>query len=303
VAGDSKLRRLRSYRRQVLVGASPLHAPGHRYYRGTGVALALAVLSVIAVGPFFYVLSISFRNSLGLFNYPPHWLPVPFIVSNYERLTTQFPFWRWIGNTLLVATSVTLIKVVIDSMAGYAFAKLEFAGRRVAFGVILLTLMVPQAMLLIPLFFIVRDLGIYDTYWALILPPLANPIGVFMLRAFIRGLPKDVENAARVDNCNEFQIYRHVVLPLIKPGLVVVATITFVAQFSSFVWPLVGTQSANLQVITVGLSTLTPQGGTSSVPYGLIAAGSVLSTVVITGVFLILQRQFKGASLIGALKG
>ena len=275
----------------------------HWSFKWPGVVVALLVFGVVAVGPFFYVLSISFKNSLGLFNYPPHWFPTSLFTGNYHRLLSQYPFWRWIGNTLLVATSVTLIKVVIDSMAGYAFAKLEFAGRRIAFGVILLTLMVPQAMLLIPLFFIVRDLGIYDTYWALILPPLANPIGVFMLRAFIRGLPKDVDNAARVDNCNEFQIYRHVVLPLIKPGLVVVATITFVAQFSSFVWPLVGTQSANLQVITVGLSTLTPQGGTSSVPYGLIAAGSVLSTVVITGVFLILQRGFRGASLVGALKG
>jgi ABC-type glycerol-3-phosphate transport system permease component len=264
--------------------------------------LGLAAIIAASVAPFLYVLSVSFKHSYSLFTYPPHWIPHPLTFTNYRDVLDAYPFVRWMVNTVGVASVVTALKVVIDSMAAYALARINFVGRGVVSALMISALLVPQAMLIIPLYFIVKDLGIFNTYWALILPPLANPLGVFMLRAFIRGLPIDLEHAARVDGCNEFQIYRRIVLPLIRPGLVVVAIYTFVLQYSSFVWPLVGTDTARLQLISVGLSTLNPLGGAVELPYGYLAAASVMATIVMAGVFLAFQRQFVGASLLGALK-
>ena len=134
---------------------------------------------------------------------------------------------------------MTALKLFLDSMAGYALAKLEFTGKRVVFLLMLILLMVPFAALLIPLWSIAHNLHITNTYLALILPPLANPLGVFLMRQFILGLPKDLENAARLEGVSEFGIYWRIILPLVKPGLVVLAVIIFTDQFMSFIWPLV----------------------------------------------------------------
>jgi multiple sugar transport system permease protein len=210
------------------------------------------------------------------------------------------PFLRWTLNTLFVAGSVTAIKVVIDSMAAYAFAKLDFTGRRALFAVLLGGIMIPPALLLIPLFFLVRDLGLLDTYWALILPPLANPVGIFILRGYIQALPSEVEEAARLDHCGPFRTYRHVILPLLKPGLVVVATYVFLTQYIEFVWPLVAVESDDKLLLTTGLATLRSQ--IQTIDWGLLNAASVLSMVPITVVFLLFQRRFVAASLTAGLK-
>lgn len=264
--------------------------------------ICIAIVVIVAVAPFLYVVQVSFRNSYTLFQYPPQWIPKHLSFINYRYVLQAYPFIRWLLNSLGVAAVVTALKLAIDSLAAYSLARLDFRGKRLLWVVMLGALLVPQALLLVPLFFIVRDLGIFNTYWALILPPLANPLGVFMLRAFIRALPIDLEQAARVDGCNDLQIYWRVVLPLIKPALTVVATYTFVFQYSSFVWPLVGTNSPSLQVLSVGLSTLNPVGGATQLPYGYIAAASVMATLVMAAVFVLFQRQFVGGSLVGALK-
>ena len=184
---------------------------------------------------------------------------------------------------------MTAIKVFLDSMAGYALAKLDFTGKRVVFLLMLILLMVPFAALLIPLWSIAHDLAHHNTYLALILPPLANPLGVFLMRQFILGLPKDLENAARLDGVSEFGIYWRIILPLVKPGLVVLAVIIFTDQFMSFVWPLVAATNDDLQVLTVGVAALRAQGG---VNYGLWSAAAVMSLIPIAIFFFALQRQF-----------
>jgi ABC-type glycerol-3-phosphate transport system permease component len=164
----------------------------------------------------------------------------------------------------------------------------------------LATVMVPAAVLIIPLFFLVRDANLLDTYWALILPPLANPIGIFMMRGFIQGLPADLDRAARIDGCGPWRTYWHVVLPLVRPGLVVVGIYTFLLQYTNFVWPLVATSSEDLYVLTTGLARLKPN--FTAPDWGLISAGSIAAMLPITAIFLLLQRQFVSASLAGALK-
>ena len=273
----------------------------HRRRRvaGLGRHLILIVVTFILVAPFYYVVLASLKNGTEIFTYPPRLLPIPPYFGNYEKLLFDTGFPRWMFNTLLVAGSVTAIKVVIDSMAGYALAKLDLTGKRVIFLSMLILLMVPLGALIVPLWAFVSALGLTNTYLALILPPLANPLGVFLMRQFILGLPKDLENAGRLDGLSEFAIYRKIILPLIKPGLVVLAVIIFTDQFMSFIWPLIATTSDNLQVLTVGVAALRAHGG---VNYGLWSAAAVMSLVPIAIFFFALQRQFLARSVAGALK-
>jgi multiple sugar transport system permease protein len=263
-------------------------------------ALGLTAFCVIALGPFLYVLSTSLKQTRTLYSFPPDWIPNDLVLRNYEVLLFDRPFLRWTANTLFVAGTVTGVKLVIDSMAAYAFARLSFAGRRTVFGVMLAAIMVPPALLLIPLFFLVRDLGLLDTYWALILPPLANPVGILILYGYMRALPVELEQAARIDACGPFATYRHIVLPLIKPGLVVVGTYIFLIQYIEFVWPLVAVESDEMLLLTTGLATLRSQ--IQTIDWGLLSAASVLSMVPITIVFLLFQRRFVAAALTGGLK-
>jgi ABC-type glycerol-3-phosphate transport system permease component len=261
----------------------------------------LALTVAVTILPFLYVLSASLKDQARLFSYPPEWIPNPPDFSNYTELFSEHRFLRWTLNTLLVATVVTAVKLLIDSMAAYALARLDFVGQRVMIAVMVSTILVPIGVLMLPLYFMVRDMGWLDTYWALIIPPLANPVGIFMLRAFIRQLPVEVEQAARVDNCTAFDVYWRVVLPLIKPGLVVVGMYLFLVQYTSFIWPLVVTENENLFVLTVGLSSLSPISFQRD--WGLLSAAMILTIIPITAVFLLVQRQFTSVSLSGAVRG
>jgi len=266
----------------------------------TGLSYAVAISAcLIALVPFFYIVSTSVKETTSLFHYPPEWIPRHFYWGNYHRLLFQSPFARWAFNTVFVATAVTCLKVLFDSMAGYAFAKMDFAGKEPLFVLILSTLMIPFSTILIPLFFIVRSLHLLNTYWVLILPPLASPIGIFMMRNFIESLPRELENAARLDGCSEFGVYWRVILPLSKPGLVVLGVFIFMTQYSSFLWPLVTITDDNLRVLTTGISSLR---SIFTTDWGIISAAGVLTMVPITIVFLLLQRYFIAGSLAGALK-
>jgi ABC-type glycerol-3-phosphate transport system permease component len=267
----------------------------------TLIWLGLGLFCAVAIAPFLYVVSTSLKETRVLFDYPPDWIPNQPYFGNYSKLLSDYPFLRWVGNTLFVAGVVTAIKLLIDSMAAYALARMRFAGRRAVLGAMVATIMIPPALLIIPLFFLIRDAGLLDTYWALILPALANPVGVLILRAFIQAVPEELEQAARVDNANAWQVYRHVILPAIRPGLVVVASYVFLVQYVDFVWPLVATQSEDKLLISTGLATLKPR--TINVDWGLTSAASVLSMVPIALVFLAFQHRLVGRSLVAGLKG
>ena len=261
-----------------------------------GILIVAAFMSLI---PFLYVISTSFKDSVSLFQYPPQWIPREPTLDHFRTLLQDNPFIRWMINSFIVAASVTVIKVIIDSMAGYAFAKMQFPGKEPRFVVVLMTLMVPFAATLIPLFIIVRDLQLTNTYAGLILPALASPIGIFMMRQFIESLPNDLENAARLDGCSEFQIFRRVILPLVRPGLVVLGVFTFMTQWTSYLWPLVIGTKKEMYTLTVGVQSLR---SLFTVNWGVLSAGAVLSMLPLVLVFLFLQRYFIAGSIAGALK-
>ncbi len=261
--------------------------------------LVLAIAGIISLIPFLYVVSTSLKDTASLFSYPPEWIPSEPTLDNFRSLLTDHPYLRWTLNSLIVASAVTIIKVVIDSMAGYAFAKMSFPGKDALFLVVLMTLMVPFAATLIPLFLIVRSLNLTNSYLGLILPALASPIGIFMMRQFIESLPSDLENAARLDGCSEFQIFRRVILPLMKPGLVVLGVFTFMTQWTSYLWPLVINTREEMFTLTVGVQSLR---SLFTVDWGILSAGAVLSMLPLILVFLFLQRYFIAGSIAGALK-
>jgi ABC-type glycerol-3-phosphate transport system permease component len=274
--------------------------------RGWGASLYLLAVygililaAAIALVPFLYVISTSLKDTVALFKYPPEWIPSEPTLTNFETLLQEHPFVRWTLNSLIVASAVTAVKVVIDAMAGYAFAKMQFPGKNALFLVVLMTLMVPFAAILIPLFIMVRDLKLTNTYLGLILPPLASPIGIFMMRQFIETLPTDLENAARLDGCSEFQIFRRVILPLVRPGLVVLGVFTFMTQWTSYLWPLVIGTKKEMFTLTVGVQSLR---SLFTVNWGVLSAGAVLSMLPLVLVFLFLQRYFIAGSIAGALK-
>jgi multiple sugar transport system permease protein len=261
--------------------------------------LILIVAAFIALVPFLYVISTSLKETVALFHYPPEWVPREPTLSNYSNLFRQYPFLRWTFNSFVIASAVTAIKVVIDSMAGYAFAKMTFPGRDALFLLVLITLMVPFSATLLPLFIIVRELHMTNSYWGLILPPLASPIGIFMMRQFVESLPTDLEQSARLDGCSEFQVYRRVVLPLIRPGIIVLAVFTFMTQWTSYIWPLVIGTHEEMFTLTVGIQSMRSQ---FTMNWGIVSASAVLSMLPLILVFIFLQRYFIAGSFAGALK-
>jgi len=272
------------------------------FVRGFGAYLVLVIFAIAAIGPFLYLLSPSLRHSYDLFTFPPQWFPKSLYWGNFAAVINQTSFLRWGLNTLIFATSVTAITLVLDTMAGYAFARLRFPGRAVLFGLVIATLMIPTAAVVAPLYIMISHLPSWagvDSYPGLILPMVCSPLGVFMMRQFISTLPEGLVEAARLDGASEWQIFRKIVLPLIKPAIVVLGIFTFMTQWVNFLWPLVITTTEDMRTLTVGIASLQGQFVTN---WGLISAAAVMTMLPVIIIFLIFQRWFIQASMAGALK-
>lgn len=273
-----------------------------RVRRGAWYVLAYVVLigaAAVAIVPFLYLLSLSFKESHSLVEYPPQWIPSPMYYGNYTLAIGQSLFPRWFLNTLFVATSVTVLKLLFDSMSGYAFAKIDFPLKEPLFFVALATLMIPVVTTLVPLYLLVRNMGLQNTYPGLILPGLASPFGIFMMRQFMEQLPRDLENAARLDGASEPYIFFRVIVPLCKPALVALGIFTFMTQWSALVWPMVITTEEEMRLLNNALRALKGEFRTN---WGLVAASMVLVIVPTMVAFVLFMRQFIAGSLAGALK-
>jgi ABC-type glycerol-3-phosphate transport system permease component len=275
-----------------------------RFVKGLAAYTVLAVFAVIAVGPFLYLLSPSFRQSFELFSYPPQWFPKSLYTGNFGTILNETSYLRWGLNTLIFATSVTVITLIIDTMAGYAFARLRFPGRTAIFALVLATLMIPTAVLVAPLYIMISHLPAWthsgiNTYPGMILPMVCAPLGVFMMRQFISTLPEELVEAARLDGASEWKTFRKIVLPLMKPAIVVLGIFTFMFQWVNFLWPLVITTTDNMKTLTVGVASLQGQFVTD---WGVISAAAVMTMIPVVIIFLIFQRWFVQASMAGALK-
>jgi multiple sugar transport system permease protein len=273
-------------------------SPGRRRRRGhvgepTAQPWIYVVLTgglVVLVGPFLWMLLGSFRPDRELKQVPPSWLPQDPTLDNYRTLFVELDFPTFFFNSTVVALAITLGNLVFCSMLGYALAKLQFPGKRIIFGLVLGMLMVPGVVTFVPLFVLVANLGMANSFPGLIFPFLAGPFGVFLMRQFIQGLPDELIQAARIDGAGEWRIFSRIILPLCRPALATLGILTFLTSWNNFLWPLVVAQSEERYTLPVALAIFAV--GENKSDYGLQMAGSVVIIVPVLVVFLILQRHF-----------
>jgi multiple sugar transport system permease protein len=263
-----------------------------------GTYVALAVAAVVAIAPFFFLMVTALTHTyveqvaIGELRHPT--------LANFEDIFTQTSFGRWLLNSFIVAIATTVLVLFIDSLAGYAFAKRRFLGRDVIFFVLLSTLMIPIPVTILPLFLLATHLGLIDSYYALVLPAVAVPIGVFMMRQFIKTIPSELEEAARIDGLGDLAIYWKIILPLCVPSLALLGFYTFFTQWTALLWPLLVATSDHTRTIPPGLATLVGQYITN---YGMVSAGAVLSIIPMVLVFLVLARQLARGLVSRSIKG
>ncbi|GAA1777731.1 carbohydrate ABC transporter permease [Agromyces lapidis] len=266
---------------------------------------SLVLTTVIAAGavvmllPFYWLIIATTYPSREIFASPPNVLPGPAFFDNLSGLLGDTLFGRAIGNSVLVSSVYTLLGLVVCTAAGYAFAKFEFRGRNLLFGAVLVTLALPSQVTLVPLFQIMVTLGWLDTYQALILPSLALPFGIFLMRQTMQAVPDELLQAARVDGAGEFRVFSRIVLPTVRPALAALAIFLFLAQWNEFVYPLVVLRTPESFTIPVSLASLQ---GIGTTDYGQLMTGTLLSVLPILVLFLFLQRHFVAGILAGAVK-
>ena len=261
--------------------------------RSTSRGWLYAVLTVgfvAVVTPFVWMILGSFKGEGEIRQVPPTWWPHTFTLDNYRLLFDKESFARYFLNSTVVAVAVTVGNLIFCSMVGYALAKLTFRGKKLVFGLVMGTLLLPGMVTFVPLFVLVANLGLVDSYPGLILPFLVTPFGVFLMRQFILGLPDDLLDAGRVDGASELRIFRQIILPLCGPGLATLGILTFLGSWNNFLWPLVVAQTQDHYTLPVALALFST--GQNVTNYGLLLAGATVVVVPIVIVFLVLQRRF-----------
>jgi len=258
-----------------------------------GRALTSAVLVVgliVWVLPFAWMLLGSVKTQREILQRPPTWWPEQFTWDNFATWFGQLNFGQFFGNSIVVALFTVAGNLVFCSMVGYALAKMDFPGKKALFLVVMVTLMVPGVVTFVPLFVMVSSLGLVDSYAALILPFVTTPLGVFLMRQFMLGIPDPLLEAARIDGAGELRIFARIVMPLCGPPLATLGILTFLASWNNFLWPLVAAQTEAKYTLPVALSLYST--GQSATNYGLLLAGSVLVIAPIILLFVFLQRYF-----------
>jgi len=260
--------------------------------------IALTIGLIITLMPFIWMLLGSFKTQGELLQRPITWWPEQATLDNYSRWLTQLDYGQFFFNSVVVALVVVLGNIAFCSMVAYALAKMQFPGKKVLFVLVLLTLMVPGVVTLVPMFVLVANMGLVNTYPALILPFLAGPLGVFLMRQFIMGVPDALLEAARIDGAGEFRIFLRIVMPQCGPAIATLAILTFLGSWNNFLWPLVVAQTEQMYTLPVALSLYSV--GSNGTFYGLLMAGSVLVVTPILILFLFLQRYFvQGIAMTG----
>jgi multiple sugar transport system permease protein len=263
----------------------------------------LTILAVVWITPMLWILSTSLKPESEAISHPITWIPKTFTFQNYEHVimnTNESPIVRWFLNSLFIATTHTVLLLIITALAAFAYARLKFKGRDFLFWTLMSTMMIPPVMNLVPLYSLVSFFGWIDTPWAMVFPGLGAVMGIFLLRQFYIGIPVELEEAARIDGANTFQIFHKIILPLAKPALVVVGLFSFMGNWNDFLWPLIVTNSTEMRTLPAGLSILQ---GNYNIQYAKMMTATVLSAIPVIILFLFTQRFFvKGIALSG-LKG
>lgn len=266
-------------------------------------AFLYAALVTLAIGmlvPFAWMASASLQMDKDVFRFPFRWIPKNPRWKNYELIWQRVPFLTFIGNTVKLTLIITALQLLTSSLAAYAFARLEFKGRDVIFLLYIGTIAIPWQVYMVPQFIMMRSLGLNDTHLALILLQAFTAFGVFLLRQFFIGIPKELSDAARIDGLGEYGIWAKIVMPLSKPAVATLTIFTFVGTWNDFLGPLIYLSSEKLKTIQLGLRMFIAQ---YSADYALIMAASIVSLVPVIVVFVSLQRFFIEGIASSGIKG
>ena len=267
------------------------------------IHLLLILGAIVMVMPFAWMISTSLKSQNEVFSYPPEWIPSTPIWENYVRAWQAVPFARYFVNSVIIALAVTLGTLITSALAAFAFARIRFPGRDALFAIYLSSMMIPHQMTIIPSFLVLKDFGDFspalglDTYFALIAPFIASAFGIFLLRQSFLTLPNELEDAAILDGCGKLGFLWRIVIPLSRPALATLALFTFMANWNSYLWPLIVTNSNTMRTVQIGLRYFVGQEGNQ---WGLLMAAAVFVTLPVVIVYLFVQRQFvQGIALTG----
>ena len=260
----------------------------------------LAGLAIASLFPLLWMLSVSFMPAGASTTLPAPLLPPQVTLDNYRQLFGSVGMGRYLFNSLAIATFATLISVSFNVMAGYAFAKLHFRGRDAIFRVLLGALVIPGQVAMLPLFLMLKPMGLINSYGGAIVPAMASVFGIFLVRQFARGIPDELLEAARIDGAGELRVFTTVVVPLLKPVVATLAVFSFLAAWNDFMWPLIILTDASLHTLPVALAGLAREHVQDN---ELMMAGSVVTVLPVLLLFLILQRQYMEGLLAGSIKG
>ncbi len=260
----------------------------------------LIIFTISSLGPLVYTAISSFKTPGAVLAFPPSLLPSPWVWSNFQQIISNSLFLRWILNAFIYAGAALVLNTLFSAMAGYAIARMNFPGKEFIFTLTLAVMMIPLAVTLIPKFLVMDNLGLLNTYFALILPAMAQPFTVFLMVQFMKGLPKELEESAMIDGATRWRTFWSIILPLVKPALTAAAIVSFQAAWNDFMWPLVVLGTQNMYTLPLGLFFYKSANYTQ---YNLLIAASMFNTIPILILFFIFQRYFIEGATAAAVKG
>lgn len=281
-------------------GTRAMRTAGTRARRTLIAHLVLIAFVVIALFPFYWMVATSLKSIQEALATPPTFFPAQLQWGNYPEALSRAPFGRFLLNTFFVASMCTICNVLSSVLAAYAFALTNFPGKRVVFALLLTTLMIPYDVILIPNFVLIRDLNLYNTYWAQILPWAAGTFGIFLLRQFFLSIPKEIFEAAVVDGASPLRVLWQVAVPLARPAIVTVALFSFLGSWNAFSWPLIVTSSNDVRPVQVGLRSFVTE---ASQDYNLLMAATAITIVPIVILYFFVQRQLIEGVAASGVKG
>lgn len=285
--------------------------PGHRRPLGNTVrrrignllaTIAASLIGIAFLVPFAWMVSNSLKSLAEIYQFPPRFLPAVPLWSNYVDAWNALPFDRFFLNSLIVSLATTAGVIITCSLAGYSFARLRYPGRDKIFLAYLATMMIPFPVLMVPLFVIMKNLQLVDTLWALILPAIFTPAGTFLMRQFILTLPRELEEAARVDGCSFFGIYWRIVLPLMKPVIATLGIFTFLGSWNEFLWPLITINSIDNKTLPLGL-TMFQSRLSGRTPWNEVMASATFTIIPVLILFVVGQKYYVKGIVTTGLKG
>ena len=261
---------------------------------------ALLALALVSLAPLLWMLSVSFMPQGEASHFPPPLLPSSITTHNYHELFARTGMGGNFANSLLVSLGITVGSLLLNTMAGYAFAKLNFVGRERLFQVLMAALVIPAQVAMLPLFLLMKQLGLVNSFGGVIVPALASVLGIFLVRQYARSIPDELLEAARIDGAGELRIFFQIVLPMLKPVLVTLAIFTFMGAWNDFMWPLIVLTDQEHYTLPVALATLSRE---HIMDVEMMMAGAVVTVVPVLALFLVLQRYYIQGLLLGSVKG